>query len=175
MDAVSGENWWEAAKAVYKQQRRWAYGAESIPFMIYNFYKSKISFWKKAKHIFNQLEGTWSWATAPILIMILGRLPLWVAGDDIQSTIIYQNAPYVLQWLLSLGMIGLILSAILSNLLIPARPKGESKHKYLVMILQWVFLPVTMVIFGSLPATDAQTRLMFGKYLGFNVTKKIRK
>lgn len=175
MDAVSGENWWQAAKAVYKQQRRWAYGAESIPFMLYNFYRSKIPFWKKFKHIFNQIEGTWSWATAPILITILGRLPLWVAGDEIQSTIIYQNAPYVLQWLLSLGMVGLILSAILSATLLPKRPQKEAKHKYLVMILQWIFLPVTMVVFGSFPATDAQTRLMFGKYLGFNVTKKIRK
>jgi len=175
MDAVSGKNWWEAAKAVYKQQRRWAYGAESIPFMMYNFRKAPIPFWKKFKHIFNQLEGMWSWATAPILITILGRLPMWVAGDEIQSTIVFQNAPYVLQWLLSLGMVGLILSAILSTSLLPKRPKAESKHKYLVMILQWVFLPVTMVLFGSFPATDAQTRLMFGKYLGFNVTKKIRK
>ena len=175
MDAVSGKNWWQSAKAVYKQQRRWAYGAESIPFMMYNFRRAPIPGFKKFRHIFNQLEGMWSWATAPILITILGRLPIWLAGDEIQSTIIFQNAPYVLQWLLSIGMIGLILSAILSTILLPKRPKSESKHKYITMILQWIFLPITMIIFGSFPAIDAQTRLMFGKYLGFNVTKKFRK
>ena len=176
MDAVSGKNWWQAAKAVYKQQRRWAYGSENIPFMIYNFWRNKKIPWiKKFRHVFNQMEGMWSWATAPLLIVILGRLPLWVAGDEVQQTIIFQNTPYVLQFLLGLAMFGLIISAILSGVLLPPRPASKPKHKYLIMIAQWVALPVTMILFGSFPAIDAQTRLMLGKYMGFQVTKKIRR
>jgi len=59
--------------------------------------------------------------------------------------------------------------------LLPERPKEHKAYKYLYMILQWILVPFTLIVFGSFPATDAQTRLMLGKYLGFHVTEKIRK
>jgi len=40
------------------------------------------------------------------------------------------------------------------------------------MIAQWLLLPFTTMGFSSFAAIDAQTRLMFGKYLEFYVTEK---
>jgi len=71
-------------------------------------------------------------------------------------------------------MISLFVIAVLYTLMLPRKPKDMGRHHYLFMLLQWVMVPFTMIFFGSLPATDAQTRLMLGgKFrLGFNVTAK---
>ena len=66
----------------------------------------------------------------------------------------------------------------MSIIILPPLPakfikKKSSKYlRYSLMFLQWIVFPLTMILFGSLPAVDAQTRLMFGKYLGFWVTEK---
>lgn len=41
------------------------------------------------------------------------------------------------------------------------------------MILQWVYLPVTTILYGSTAAFNSQTRLMFKRYLTkFDTTEK---
>jgi hypothetical protein len=74
--------------------------------------------------------------------------------------------------LLILAMGGLVVSSIISLSLTPPRPEGHSRFKYVVMVLQWIMVPITMIVFSALPGLDAQTRLMLGKYLGFWVTPK---
>jgi hypothetical protein len=175
MDATSGSNFWESIVNLYKQQRRWAWGIEHFPYMAWNFSNNKlIPFRKKIKYFWNLGEGMYSWATAPILIFILGRLPLIVAPQKVKSMAIFQNTPHILQWLMTLAMIGIFVSAIINLFLLPPIPKGKRKFTILIMSLQWILLPVTLILFGSIPATDAQTRMMLGKYLGFFNTPKVR-
>ncbi|MCX6785607.1 MAG: glycosyltransferase family 2 protein [Candidatus Komeilibacteria bacterium] len=175
MNTVSTGNFWQAMKDQYKQMQRWAWGVEHISYMAKHFKNHpKMPFTIKFKHFFNQLEGMWSWATAPILITIMGRLPLMLAGKSIQATAIAQNAPLILEKIMTYSLLGLILNAFLSTYLMPERPKTKNWLKIPLTFLEWILFPLTMVFFGSIPATDAQTRLMLGgKYrLGFWVTAK---
>lgn len=173
MDTVVGETYWESLKALYKQQRRWAWGVEHFPVMVEAFKADKlIPLNKKIKYLWNHLEGMYTWATAPVLIFVLGRLPLWLSSGDHSALV--QDAPFTLQWIMRLAMGGVFVSALLSLTLLPPRPKTTKSTVWLVMLLQWLLLPITFTIFGAAPAIDAQTRLMIGKYLGFNVTKKKR-
>jgi ACR3 family arsenite efflux pump ArsB len=71
-------------------------------------------------------------------------------------------------------MVGLIINAIMYTVMLPPKPSQRGHWYYLIMVLQWVIFPFTMIIFGSIPAIEAQTRLLLGgKYrLGFWVTEK---
>jgi cellulose synthase/poly-beta-1,6-N-acetylglucosamine synthase-like glycosyltransferase len=175
MDTVMSNNLWRSLQNQYKQQRRWAYGIENFPFMVWNFWDNKkIPFLKKFRYIFNQLEGSFSWSTTPILIFILGRLPIAVAHARGLTSSLTISSPHILSIMMTVSMIGLVASALISMTLLPPRPASVSRWKWPMMFLQWLIFPVTMVAFGSIPATEALTRLMIGKYLGFNVTEKFR-
>ncbi len=173
MDAVTGRTYRESLAALYFQMRRWAWGVEHLPYLIDGFQKDRlIPFRKKVKYVFNHIEGMYTWATAPVLMFVLGWLPLWLAKG--QSNSIVKAAPFALEQVMQLAMIGILISAVVGLSLLPRRPEQVKTYNWIVMILQWALLPVTFIVFGSFPAIDAQTRLMLGKYLGFNVTKKSR-
>ena len=80
---------------------------------------------------------------------------------------------------MTVGMTGMFVSAVLSTMILPPIPKEIKWYirwfKKSTVFIQWIFLPVTLIIFGSIPALDAQIRLMLGKYMGFWVTEKVRK
>lgn len=178
MDANLGKNFWQTAKNVYKQQRRWTWGVENIPYILFGFLKNKeIPFRKKLRFSFVQLEGFWSLATSPILIFLLGWFPLVVGGQEFNNTLLSYNLPRITRSLMTLAMLGLISSAIISTSLLPPRPANIKKRKYISMVLQWICIPFTIIIFGAIPGLEAQTRLMLGgKFrLGFWVTPKFRK
>ncbi len=75
---------------------------------------------------------------------------------------------------MTISMIGMIVSCTISFLMIPQKPKKFGKLKNVSLALQWLLLPITLIIFGGFPALDAQTRLILGKDIDFWVTEKVR-
>ncbi len=175
MQTVDVGNFWESLKNQYIQIRRWGWGAEHFPWMMMNMIKNKKIPWKKKlKYLWNQTEGTYSWATLPILILLMGNLPIWVADQTIHYHVAIHNAPVLLERIMSFGLIGIMAVASMNLFFLPPRPKGINVGVYLIMFIQWILFPITLIFFGSIPSAEAQTRLMLGgKFrLGFQVTKK---
>jgi len=176
MDAVIAENLPRTIINQYKQQRRWAWGVENIPYLLYGFLKNKkISPAEKFRHAFVVLDGFWSWAVVALLIFFLGWLPLFLGGEEFNITVFAFNLPRMTAGIMTVAMFGMIVSALISMSLLPPRPDHYSRIKTLLMLFQWLLLPITLIVFGSFPALDAQTRLFLGKRLGFWVTEKARK
>ncbi len=139
-------------------------------------YDKKIPRRKKWYWGFNAIEGYHSWATNSLLIFALGWLPLFLGGETFGATLLSYNLPNITRFIISLSMIGIASSAIVGVLLLPPKPGGLRLGHYALYVLQWLLLPLTLVLFGALPAIDAQTRLMLGGKLrlGFWVTPKSR-
>ncbi len=176
MDANVAETFWQTMKNLYLQQRRWAYGCENIPYFLFGFYKNqKIKLRTKVYWSFYIVESFWAWATNSFMIFLLGWLPVILGGEHFGSTVLAYNTPRLTRLILTFAMLSITTSIYLSLVLLPPRPVGYGKHKYVYMIAQWFLIPITLIFLGSIPAIEAETRLMFGRYLGFWPTPKIRK
>ncbi len=176
MDANVAPTFFRTMKNVYKQQKRWSYGVGDIPYFLFGFLKNKkISLRKKLYWFFIIGETHWSWATASFIILLLGWLPVILGGEAFRQTILSYNLPIFTRNIMTAGMIGLVSSAYFSILLMPAKPIIYGRKRYLFLVLEWLLLPVVMIFFTSLPALEAQTRWMFGRYMGFWHTPKTRK
>lgn len=176
MDANLAPSFLQTTKNIYKQHRRWSWGTENIPYILFGFIKNKsIPFWKKVRIALVQIEGFWSLSTNPIMIFLLGWLPVVLGGDRFNVSILSYNLPFLTRNLMILSMLGLVLTAVIFISFLPPQPEKRGRFSKVYMALQWILIPFTILIFGAIPGLDAQTRLMFGKYLGFWVTPKHRK
>jgi hypothetical protein len=176
MDANLAGSFWHTCKNIYKQQRRWAWGVENGPYLFFGFLKNKkISISKKLKFIFVLLEGYWSLSTNPLILFFLGWLPILIGGRVFNYTVLSYNLPFFTKTMMMLSMAGLFMCAAIAASFIPKAPREYGKFRKTMMFLQWIIIPITIIIFGAIPAIEAQTRLMLGKYMGFWVTPKHRK
>lgn len=176
MDANCAKDFKTTLKNVYKQQKRWAYGVGEIPFFLFASIKSKtMPLKKKLSMGFDLIEGHVTWATSSILIFLLGWLPLFLGGKAFTTTLMAYNLPRITSMIMTIAMLGIIGSIYLSMLLIPKPEKKQSGFKYFWMILEWALIPFVMIFFSAIPALNAQAHWLFGKYMGFWVTPKVRK
>ena len=175
MDIAGSKSLRETAKSVYKQKRRWAWGVENFPIVMRAFLRSpKISLYKKLRLGYKLFEGHVSWASWGFLLSIIGWLPALFAQQEFVTSVTYYNMPRISHTIFRLAAISLITSIILSIQLLPKRTQKISLGRKFSHALEWLMIPVILVIFSSLPALDAQTRLMLGRYMGFWVTEKKR-
>jgi hypothetical protein len=173
MDATIAPTMWGTIKNIYKQHRRWTYGVENWCYITYHFIKNKsIPLKKRIGICALQGEGYSSLVTNPILLFILGWAPIFLGTREFHETVLSYELPIMVRNLLIIAMGGLVVSAIISLSLTPPRPDKHPRFRYIVMVLQWIMVPFTMIVFSAIPGLDAQTRLMFGKYMGFWVTPK---
>lgn len=175
MDANVAPTFWHTVKNQYKQIRRWAYGVENNPYFLFGFHKNKkIPRYRKWHLGFSMIEGAHSLATNSFIIFLLGWLPTFIGQGGFSGTLLSYNLPRITRIIMTLAMVGLVSSAVISVMILPPRPKQFGRIRFIWVVLQWILFPINIIFFGSIPALDAQTRLMFGRYMGFWVTPKHR-
>lgn len=174
-DAVAGETFWLTLKEQYLQKRRWAWGVSDIPYAVWHAWRDRRISWKKWIQILRLIDGHLSWATISLTLSLVGWSPILFGRHLLTGTVFFYNFPLLYGRVLTSAMVGMVISLTISTLLLPPTPR-RIKHRALKIFWEWVlapiFLPLSNILFGSLPAIDSQTRLMLGKYLEFRVTTK---
>ncbi len=176
MDAALAGTWWQTFKNQYKQKRRWAWGIENFPHMAEGFWRNaRIPRRIKWQYTFRTLEGHYSWTTTAIIVAGLGWLPVLFGDPVFQTTVLSYSLPSIARTIMTVAMVGLLVSTMLTLQLLPPKPATHSSWRYVSMTLQWVLVPLIATALSAIPALDAETRLLLGRDLEFNVMQKIRK
>jgi hypothetical protein len=171
-DAVRARSYPRSLMQQYLQIRRWAWGVTDIPFFINNALRhSEIPLRERIVRLLSLWADHINWAIAPFVIVFGANLPLML-NDTFRPTALGQQLPIYAGWLLTGAMISLIVLIFIEDQLAPPRPAEWGLRMRLVSRLQWLALPVVGFFFTNLPALDAQTRLLTGRYLEYKVTEK---
>ncbi len=176
MDAAYSNNFFKTIVIQYKQKRRWAWGIEIFPFLVNGFLNNKdIPLVKKIRRSFNLLESHITWAIWAIIIMLITPLPIFLGGAFFNQIPIGYNLPRITGLLLNFTLGTSLIWILLSRTILPKRPVDVKWIKNVVMVIEWVIVPLIVLILGSTPALDAQTRLALARYMDFYPTEKIYK
>ena len=173
-DAVLSETYKKTLYAQFKQLRRWGYGVSDIPYVASHIFvkNRQVPFLDSLVKFYELLDGHVTLASVAILVTFGGWVPLLVSPDSGRSFPAHQ-LPQTISILMMTSLIGVLITIFFSLKMLPPRPSRYKKHRIIYMVVQWFLMPVTSILYSALSALNAQTHLLFGRYLDkFDVTEK---
>jgi len=173
-DAVLDVNLRKTLKAQFIQLRRWMYGAADIPYVATRLFtrKRNVPLWGGFVWFMIALDGYVTAASVSILVAFGAWVPLIINSQAYHDVVAHQ-LPDAVSLLQRIALIGLLVMVFQSFRLLPPRPLRYKRHRTIGMVLQWVLMPLTAIVYLSFAALNAQARLFFGRYLmKFDVTVK---
>ncbi len=177
-DAVIDETFWKTIKAQFVQVRRWYYGASDIAYVGTRLFTSRekriMPFWQLFPKFWRLLDGHITLAILAPIVAFGGWVPM-IMNLSSHEMVAY-SIPSIVGVVETFASIGLIVSVLISFKILPKRPAKYKKGKNFLMVIQWILMPITSILYQSIAAFYSQTRLMLGKYMEkFDVTKKVVK
>ncbi|MCA9348599.1 hypothetical protein KC878_00435 [Candidatus Saccharibacteria bacterium] len=175
-DAVYAGGYWKSIVAQFKQIRRWTYGASDIAYLATRAFRrgSRVPKKDAIAKFGRLLENHVGWATSAPLLLIAGWIPLIVAlTNNGERNFVVDQLPRLIAQINTGALVFLLVVLYIGMATLPQRPGHRSRWYYVNFLWQWIFIPITGIVFNSYAALTSQTRLIFGKYVGvFDVTTK---
>jgi hypothetical protein len=174
-DTVLDENLIKTFQNQYLQLKRWAYGVEHIPFIVKQYFKrTDIDFWDKTDKLLFVMWANTRWGFLALFITF-GGLLIPVINPQYHQSVLAINLPIVSSWIMTAAFLGLFSTIYVHEKTVPPRPKSWSVITRVWSYIQWLLVPIVLVTISTVPAIDAQTSLMIGRYLEYRTTNKARK
>lgn len=158
----------------YLQLKRWAYGVEHVPFIVRKYFEEKdLDFWDKTDKLIFILWSYTKWGTLALFISF-GAMLIPIVNPEFSQSVVAYNLTVISSWILTAAFVGLFTTIIVHEKTAPPRPKDWGVLTRVLSYIQWALVPIVLVTIATIPAIDAQTSLMLGRYLEFRVTRKAR-
>jgi hypothetical protein len=172
-DSPNSRDYASTHMSQYNQIKRWAWGITDVPYVLARLFKHpEIPLWLRIRRFMNLFLNHLNWIFLPLLLMFGASIPIWVSVDfsltDLGQTL----------WTYS----GILLSTTLSTVvfflyfeirMLPPKPKEWPLWKKAAVHLQYFAYPMVGLVLSVLPALEAHTRLLLGRYLEYRVTEKV--
>lgn len=174
-DAVLSHSLWKTLKAQFIQLRRWGYGSSDIPYVGTRVFsrKRKVPLLDGLAKFWRLYDSHVTVASTAPLVAFGGWIPLIVNGWSASRSLITHQLPTIVSHIQTFAMLGLFITIMLSIRMLPPRPARYRRHRTIFMVLQWVLMPATSIIYQSFAYFYSQTRLALGLYMEkFDVTDK---
>lgn len=175
-DAVMEEGFFKTLKAQFIQLRRWYYGASDVAYVGSRLFSKdrNVPFWKTLPKFIRLLDGHVTLAAMSPIVAFGGWVPMLMTRQP--RLIVAYSLPSTVSVIQTVAAIGLFVTILFSLKMLPPRPAKYRKNRTIMMVLQWVLMPIVAIVYQSTAAFYSQTRLMLGKYMEkFDVTKKVVK
>lgn len=173
-DSAGDRTHWKSIVNQYEQVKRWSWGVSENSWLIKKYISTQKSL-KDELYIlyrgFIAITEHLLWPIYGFVLSIGANIPLWV-NKEFSYTVFGRHLPSTISTLLTIITSIFVFVLVLD---ISLKPSNEKKNNFwgrLLTMLEYIFVPFTGPIFGSLPALDSHTRLMIGKRLEYRVTEK---
>lgn len=174
--ATTGETIWEVIKLRYGQTLRHAWGSKEVGYIIARMLEHpEISPWRSMKLLIRVAHDILLAGAGWMILTVGSQLPVLfnpglvppisqIASDPVYALLILSGVLVV--------VLGIVFWAqdVASR---PPRPRPMTLRERLLTLVSFPLLPVLTLIFVALPVLHAQTRLLLGGSLQYQVARKI--
>lgn len=158
-------------KNQYEQVKRWAWGVSDHGWMLRNLSKSKRKSLYVIYRTLHTIYDHLTWSIISFVLMFGANIPPLV-NPGFSRTVLGQKLPRVSSFMLTTSSLGFVIILILDFFMKPRRDKKVGILQLILEQFQWLTFPLVSFVFGAIPGLDAQTRLLFGKYMEYRLTEK---
>ena len=161
-DAVQAETYWRSHVSMYRQLRRWGWGAISVPLSLTEFLKNKkIPAAKKLLWTIKHVETRIMFLSL-VFLMTFGITIVTLVNRDSQQINLIYSLPNVLSTLLTGTMLLILPLTILRLKIVKPWPQNWNILRKFFSLLEGPLVILNLFTYSLIPWVDAQTRMMLG-------------
>jgi cellulose synthase/poly-beta-1,6-N-acetylglucosamine synthase-like glycosyltransferase len=171
-DSPKARDYAATLESQYNQIKRWAWGITDVPYVVERLFKHpEIPLGLRLQRFSNLFLNHLNWIFLPVFMIFGASMPIWVS-IDFSLTDLGQNLWEVSYVTLVAALSTVVFLIYVEHKLLPPKPASWPPWKRRLMYLQYFSYPVVGLVLSVIPALEAHTRLLLGKYLEYRVTEK---